>query len=109
MLETWVRSLGREDPLEKEMATHSSTLALHGGRNLVGYSPWGRKESDMTEQLHSLILMCGLPGWLSGKESACNAGDVGLIPGSGRSLGEGNGNPLRYSCLENPMYRGAYN
>ena len=69
MLETWVRSLGREDPLEKEMATHSSTLALHGGRNLVGYSPWGRKESDMTEQLHSLILMCGLPGWLSGKES----------------------------------------
>ena len=51
------------------MATHSSTLALHGGRNLVGYSPWGRKESDMTEQLHSLILMCGLPGWLSGKES----------------------------------------
>ena len=35
----------------------------------MGYSPWGRKESDMTEQLHSLILMCGLPGWLSGKES----------------------------------------
>ena len=51
MLETWVRSLGREDPLEKEMATHSSTLALHGGRNLVGYSPWGRKESDTTERL----------------------------------------------------------
>ena len=37
-----------------------------------------------------------------GKESACNAGDLGLIPGSGRSPGEGNGNPLQYSCLENP-------
>ena len=43
-----------------------------------------------------------------GKESACNAGDQGSIPGSGRSLGEGNGNPLQYSCLENPMGRGAW-
>ena len=49
----------------------------------------------------------GLPRWFSGKESACNAGDVGSIPGSGRSPGEGNGNPLQYSCLENPMDRGA--
>ena len=38
-----------------------------------------------------------------GKESACNAGDQGSIPGSGRSLGEGNGNPLQYPCLENPI------
>ena len=50
----------------------------------------------------------GLPRWLSSKESACTAGDVGLIPGSGRSPGEGNGNPLQYSCLENPMDRGAW-
>ena len=53
----------------------------------------------------------GLPQWLTGKESACNAGatgDVGLIPGSGRSLGGGHGNPLQYSCLENPMDRGAW-
>ena len=51
MQETWVRSLGKEDPLEKEMATHSSILAwrIHGQRSLVGYSPWGRKEWDMTE------------------------------------------------------------
>ena len=42
-----------------------------------------------------------------GKVSACSAGDLGLIPGSGRSLGEGNGNPLQNSCLENPLYRGA--
>ena len=43
-----------------------------------------------------------------GKESACKAGDLGLIPGSGRSTGEGNGNPLQYSCLENSMDRGAW-
>ena len=42
-----------------------------------------------------------------GKESACNAGDPGSIPGSGRSPGEGNGNPLQYACLENPMDREA--
>ena len=44
-----------------------------------------------------------LPWWFNGKESACNSGDAGLIPGSGRSAGEGNGNPLQYSCLEKPM------
>ena len=43
-----------------------------------------------------------------GKESACNAGDPGLIPGLGKSSAEGNGNPLQYSCLENPMDRGAW-
>ena len=47
-----------------------------------------------------------LPCSSKGKESACSARDPGLIPGSGRSSGEGNGNPLRYSCLENPMDRG---
>ena len=65
MHKTWVQSLGREDPLEKEMATHSSILAWripwmenlldgesHGRRSLVGYSPRGHKESDTTEQLH---------------------------------------------------------
>ena len=43
-----------------------------------------------------------------GKECICNAGDLGLIPVSGRFPGEGNGNPLQYSCLENPMDRGAW-
>ena len=47
----------------------------------------------------------GFPHSSVGKEFACNAGDVGSIPGLGRSLGEGNGNPLQYSCLENPMDR----
>ena len=49
----------------------------------------------------------GFFGSSDSKESACNAGDLGLIPGSGRSPGEGNGNLLQYSCLENPMDRGA--
>ena len=48
-----------------------------------------------------------LPGSSDGKESACSAGDLGLIPGSGRSLEEGNGNPLQYSCLESSMGAGA--
>ena len=48
------------------------------------------------------------PGGSVGKESICNAGDLGLIPGLGRSPGEGNSNPLQYSCLENPMDRGAW-
>ena len=46
-----------------------------------------------------------IPGGSNGKESTCNAGRLGLIPGSGRSPGEGNGNPLQYSCLENPTDR----
>ena len=45
--------------------------------------------------------------WLSGKESACSVGDVGSIPGWGRSPGGGNGNPLQYPCLGNPIHRGA--
>ena len=50
----------------------------------------------------------GFPGGSDGKESARNAGDLGSIPGLERSLGEENGNPLQYSCLENPMDRGAW-
>ena len=49
----------------------------------------------------------GFPGGAEVKVSACNVGDLGSIPGSGRSPGEGNGNLLWYSCLENPMDRGA--
>ena len=49
----------------------------------------------------------GFPGGSDSKASACSAGDPGLISGSGRSLGEGNGNPLQYSCLGNPVDRGA--
>ena len=58
--------------------------------------------SDLMYHFHGLLR------WLSGKESAYNAGDPGLIPALGRSLGEGNGYPLQYSCLENPMDRGTW-
>ena len=49
-----------------------------------------------------------LPGGADSKESACNVGDLGSVPGLGRSLGEGNGTPLQYSCLENPVDGGAW-
>ena len=165
MWETRVWSLGWEDPLEKEMATHASTLAWKIGRLL---SPWGHKELDMTEWLHlhisevksltnsprgpwektarchlcysprktplqsgpghwkapgekgtdeSTMFECfekntdrltenfwdnnyryrGFPGGWDGKESVCNLGDPGLVPGSGRAPGVGSGNQLRYS------------
>ena len=58
------------------------------------------------------LFLYGLPWWLSGKEPTCQCrrhrGDPGLIPGSGRSPGEGNGNPLQYSCLGNPMDKGSW-
>ena len=62
----------------------------------------------MTLTLRSQLVFTGLPWWLSGKVSANNTGDPGSIPGLGRSPGEGNGNPLQYSCLENAMDRGAW-
>ena len=88
------------------------------GRAFMGVT----KESDMTEHTHAewdliLSIFCSkfclqsslvLPGDTVGKESACSAEDLGLIPGSGRSLGVGNGNPFQYSCLENPMDRRAW-
>ena len=55
-----------------------------------------------------IYIYMGFPGGSDGKESACNAGDRGLIPRLGRSPGKGNVNPFGYSCLENPMDRGAW-
>ena len=49
-----------------------------------------------------ICIYMGFPGGLDGKESTCNVGDLGSIPGSGRSPGGGHGNPLQYTCLENP-------
>ena len=54
------------------------------------------------------VVILDFPGGSEGKASVCNAGDLGWIPGSGRSPGEGNGNPLQHSCLENPMDGGAW-
>ena len=69
----------------------------------MGYSPRGRKESDTTERLHFRASVVAQMV----KCLAYNAGDLGSIPGLGRSSGEGNGNPLQYSCLKNPMGGGA--
>ena len=55
-----------------------------------------------------LVSSARFPRWLTGKEIVCQSGDSGLIPGSGRSPREGHGNPLQYSCLGNPMDRGAW-
>ena len=71
-------------------------------------------EAQLLQLVNSLVIIRLLqrlmvfPGGSEVKASACNAGDLGSIPGSGRSPGEGNGNPLQYSCLENPMDRGAW-
>ena len=63
------------------------------------------KDTESPKDLETIRLL----RWLSGKESsACNAGDLGSISGSGRSPGGGNGNPLQYSCLENPMDIGVW-
>ena len=69
---------------------------------------WG--SVSCKKNLGNVCQVFGLPWWLSDKESSCNAGatgDMGLIPGSGRSLGRGHSNLLQYSCLENPVNRGA--
>ena len=70
------------------------------------YSPWGCKRVR-----HDLVtnnnISWGFPCGLGGKESAYNARDVSSIPGLGRSPGVGNGHPFQYSCLGNPMDRGA--
>ena len=59
-------------------------------------------------ELKGITGIKGFPGGSDGKESACNIGNPGLIPGLGRSPGGGNANPLKYSCLENPMDRGVH-
>ena len=65
--------------------------------------------TEFLNHCHSLFLcLRGFPGGSYGKESACNVGDLGLIPGLGRSPGGRHGNPHQYSCLENSMNRGAW-
>ena len=97
--------------LEKEMATHSSVLAWRipgtgetGGLLSVGSQ---RVEHDWSD-LAATAAAVGFPGGSEVKASACKAGDPDSIPGLGRIPGEGNGHPLQYSCLENPMDGGAW-
>ena len=79
------------------------TISTYTKFSSISVSNISEKEIDST---YSSIK--GFPGGSDGKASACNAGDLGLIPGSGRSPGEGNGNPLQYFCLENSIDRGAW-
>ena len=74
--------------------------------NLELYLIDNYKPTGKCMQLSDMLIL--LPRWLSGKEPARHAGDPGLIPGLGRSPGEGNGNPLQSSCLGNPMDRGTW-
>ena len=67
----------------------------------------GKERIDIWEREQE-IKNKGFPGGSDSEESACNAGDLGLIPGSGRSHGKGKDNPLQYSCLGNSMDRGAW-
>ena len=144
MEETRVRSLGQEDPLEKEMATHCSILAWRipwteepGGlqsmwSQRVGHDwatslsfflsmgvwiwdPWCCEQMLWIIasflfyflKLWQIYITHSFPGGSDSKESASNMGDPGLIRGLGWFPAEGNGNSLWYSCLENPMDRGA--
>ena len=91
----------------------SGSSAFSNPAGTFGISQFTRCWSLAWGILSITLLACGgFPGGLQGKASACNEGDpaliqdLGSIPGSGRSLGEGNGNPLQYSCLKNPMNRG---
>ena len=86
------------------MATHSSILAQR-----IPWTDHGVAKSRNTIDFHFTSLHMvnlGNPRSLSSKESACSAGDMGSIPGLGRSPGRGNGNPLQYPCQENPMDKG---
>ena len=89
-------------PSPKSLPTPSSTYGFWK-------TPADTNENDLLSlYLPSSIPWMGFPGGSEVKASACNAGDRGSIPGSGRSPGEGNGNPLQDSCLENPMDGGAW-
>ena len=110
MWETWIWSLGWEDPLEEGMATHPSILGLplwlswwriHLQCRRPQFNSWLRKIPWRRDRLPTPVFL-GFPGDLDDKESACNVGDLSLIPGLGRSPGGGHGNPLQHSGLENP-------
>ena len=74
----------------------------------LNHNELNRRNYELLFVLTCKCINTGFPGASEVKASACNAGDPISIPGSGRSPGEGNGNPLQYSCLENPMEGGAW-
>ena len=103
-----------EKSLKSESESHS--VVSHSLQPQGKYSPWnspGQNTGGGNLSLFQQIfptqeLSQGLPDGTDGKVSAYNVGDLGSIPGSGRAPGEENGNPLQYSCLENPTDRGVW-
>ena len=83
------------------------TVVRKQARGGVWSMPWVRKFPWRRDRLPTSVFL-DFPGGSAGKESTCKTGDPGLIPGLGRSPGEGKGYPLQYSGLENPMDRGAW-
>ena len=82
---------------------------LHSGIKSTSYvSPAFQEDSSPAELLGKSLCMYDFPGGSDSKASVYTAGDLGSIPGSGSSAGEGNGNPFQYYCLENPMDRGTW-
>ena len=105
--ETRVRSPSWEDPLEEEMATYSSNLAwkISWTEEPVGLQSMGSQRVRQDWATNTYLLTFD---GSAVKNPPSNDRDVGSIPGSGRSAGEGNGNPLQYSRLGNPIVKGAW-
>ena len=105
----WVAILSSRDSSQpRDRTPPSSTSSASADGFFTTSATW---EIPETHCIYSHLLgqiTLGFPGGSEVKVSASNVGDLGLIPGLGRSPGEGNGNPVQYSCLENPMDRGAW-
>ena len=88
----------------------NDNVLLYSTEHYIQYSGVMEKNMKKNTYIHLYIYVYvqGFPGGTEVKASACNVGELGSILGSGRSPGEGNGNPLQYSCLENPMDGGAW-
>ena len=98
----------------RAVTSYSDTLCHLSSDSSDFYHPFFPENPLKTQwdqrwvRLPNILVPLGLPGSSDGKASACSEGDLGSIPGLGRSPGEGNGNPLQYSCLENSMDGGAW-
>ena len=114
-IQTYVKTKGRSNvwkvwlcqPMEMEISVNTDqSWPIDSKASLVS---WAKIRADRINCYNGAPCQrWGFPGGSEVKASACNAGDLGSIPGSGRSPGEGNGSPLQYSCLENPIGGGAW-